>query len=93
MSYLDMPDGSRMDLFGSGGGEALAKSTETNFLGMVPIDQNVRIGGDTGKPIVDSYPDSSVAKALTEIAQKIAAKVSVAALSSKNEMPINIVEE
>ena len=93
MSYLDMPDGSRMDLFGSGGGEALSKSTETNFLGMVPIDPNVRIGGDTGKPIVDAYPESSVAKALTEIAQKIAAKVSVAALSTKNEMPINIVEE
>ncbi len=93
MSYLEMPDGSRMDLFGSGGGEALAKSTETNFLGMVPIDQNVRIGGDTGKPIVDSFPESPVALALTEIAQKIAAQVSMAALSSKNEMPINIVEE
>jgi len=93
MSYLDMPDGSRMDLFGSGGGEALSTSTETNFLGMVPIDPNVRIGGDTGKPIVDAHPESSVAKALTDIAQKIAAKVSVAALSTKNEMPINIVEE
>jgi len=93
MSYLDMPDGTRMDLFGSGGGEALAKSTETAFLGMIPIDQNVRIGGDSGKPIVDAYPESAVATALTEIAQKIAAKVSVAALSTKNEMPINIVEE
>jgi ATP-binding protein involved in chromosome partitioning len=60
---------------------------------MVPIDQNVRIGGDSGKPIVDSFPESPVALALTEIAKKIAAKVSVAALSAKNEMPINIVEE
>jgi ATP-binding protein involved in chromosome partitioning len=93
MSYLDLPDGSRMDLFGSGGGEALAKSTETSFLGMIPIDQNVRIGGDTGKPIVDSHPESPVAVALTQIAQNIAAKVSVAALSAKNEMPINIMED
>jgi ATP-binding protein involved in chromosome partitioning len=93
MSYLDLPDGTRMDLFGSGGGEALSKATQTNFLGMIPIDQNVRIGGDSGKPIVDAYPDSPVAKALSEIAQKIAAQVSVAALSAKNEMPINIVEE
>ena len=92
MSYLDLPDGTRMDLFGSGGGERLAQSTETTFLGGIPIDQNVRIGGDTGKPIVASHPDSPVAKALTEIAQKIAAKVSVAALSTKNELPINIVE-
>lgn len=93
MSYLDLPDGTRMDLFGSGGGEALAKSTDTSFLGTVPIDQNVRIGGDTGKPIVDSHPESPVAVALTGIAQKIAAKVSVAALSMKNEMPITITED
>jgi len=93
MSYLDMPDGSRMDLFGSGGGERLADATETNFLGQIPIDQNVRIGGDNGKPIVDWYPESPVAVALIGIAQKVAAQVSVAALSAKNEMPINIVEE
>jgi len=92
MSYLDLPDGTRMDIFGSGGGESLARHTDTAFLGCVPIDQNVRIGGDTGKPIVVSHPDSPVAKALTEISQKIAARVSVAALSAKNELPINIVE-
>jgi len=92
MSYLELPDGTRMDIFGTGGGEELARVTETTFLGTVPMDQNVRIGGDTGKPIVVSYPDSPVAKALTEIAQKVAAKVSVAALSGKNELPINIIE-
>ncbi len=92
MSYLDLPDGTRMDLFGSGGGEKLADATETTFLGKVPIDQNVRIGGDTGKPIVVSHPESPAAKALQEIAQAIAAKISVAALSGKNELPINIVE-
>jgi ATP-binding protein involved in chromosome partitioning len=92
MSYLDLPDGTRMDLFGSGGGEQLALATQTPFLGKIPIDQNVRIGGDSGKPIVTAYPESPVAKALNEIAQKIAAQVSVAALSTKNDMPINIVE-
>jgi len=93
MSYLDLADGTRMDIFGSGGGEQLAQATQANFLGKVPIDQNVRIGGDSGKPIVVTHPDSPVASALTDIAQKIAAQVSVAALKSKNEMPINIVEE
>ncbi|MEW6404611.1 MAG: Mrp/NBP35 family ATP-binding protein [Chloroflexota bacterium] len=92
MSYLDLPDGTRMDLFGSGGGEQLAQATDTAFLGKIPIDQNVRIGGDSGKPIVASHPDSPVATALQEIAQKVAARVSVAALSGKNELPINIVE-
>src|SRR5215204_1557430 len=92
MSYLELPDGTRMDIFGTGGGAELARVTETTFLGNIPMDQNVRIGGDTGKPIVVSYPDSVAAKALTELAQKIAAQVSVAALSAKNEMPINIME-
>ena len=92
MSYLDLPDGTRMDIFGSGGGEELAKATETEFLGKIPLDQNVRIGGDTGKPIVVSYPESAVAKSIQEISQKIAAKISVAALTASNALPINIVE-
>jgi len=92
MSYLDLPDGTRMDIFGSGGGEQLAQATGTNFLGKIPIDQNVRIGGDSGKPIVASHPDSAAARALREITETIAAKVSVAALSAKNELPINIIE-
>jgi ATP-binding protein involved in chromosome partitioning len=81
-----------MDIFGSGGGEQLAQATGTNFLGKIPLDQNVRIGGDSGKPIVDSHPDSAAARALREITETIAAKVSVAALSAKNELPINIIE-
>jgi ATP-binding protein involved in chromosome partitioning len=92
MSYLELPDGTRMDIFGSGGGQRLAQATQASFLGQVPMDQNVRIGGDTGKPIVVSYPESPVALALTEIAMRIAAQISVAALGAKNELPINIVE-
>ena len=92
MSYLDLPDGTRMDIFGSGGGEQLAGASGTPFLGKIPIDQNVRIGSDTGKPIVISHPDSPVAKALREIAEGMAAKVSVAAMSTNNSLPINIVE-
>lgn len=92
MSYLDLPDGTRMDIFGSGGGEQLAQATQTPFLGKIPIDQNVRIGGDSGKPVVVTNPDSAVALALTGIAQKVAAQISIAALGGKNELPINIVE-
>ncbi|MFZ5857842.1 MAG: Mrp/NBP35 family ATP-binding protein [Chloroflexota bacterium] len=92
MSYLDLPDGTRMDIFGTGGGVQLAMGMQVPFLGKVPIDQNVRIGGDSGKPILVSNPDSPVAIALREIAEKVAAQVSVAALGGANEMPINIVE-
>src|SRR5215207_3109918 len=92
MSYLDLPDGTRMDLFGTGGGEQLAQAAQVNFLGKIPLDQNVRIGGDSGKPIVSSHPDSAAALSLREITEAIAAKVSVAAINAKNELPINIIE-
>lgn len=92
MSYLELPDGSRMDLFGSGGGQQLANATGTPFLGQIPIEQNVRIGGDQGRPSVAADPNSAAAKALKEIAQKIAARVSVAALGVNNTLPINIIE-
>jgi ATP-binding protein involved in chromosome partitioning len=92
MSYLDLPDGTRMDLFGSGGGQQLAQASETPFLGQIPIDQRVRIGGDSGKPIVITDPESPVAVALTQIAENVAARVSVAALGKDNTLPSNIVE-
>lgn len=92
MSYLDLPDGTRMDIFGSGGGEQLAEASDTPFLGKIPIDATVREGGDSGKPIVVTKPDAPAALALRSIAEGLAAKISVAALSSKNELPINIVE-
>jgi len=92
MSYLDLPDGTRMDIFGSGGGERLAEATGTTFLGKIPIDPRVREGGDNGKPAVVEMPDSPAAKALTEIAQKVAARISVEAMGGRNELPINIVE-
>jgi ATP-binding protein involved in chromosome partitioning len=92
MSYLELPDGSRMDIFGAGGGEKLAAATGTPFLGGIPMDPNVRIGSDSGRPIVATHPDAPVAQALRGIAQNVAARVSVAALSKDNALPINIVE-
>lgn len=92
MSYLELPDGAHMDLFGTGGGEHLAQVTGTSFLGNVPIDPNVRIGGDTGKPIIVSHPNSAAAQALRQIAENLASKVSVAALGGVNEIAVSITE-
>ncbi len=83
MSYLDTPDGERMDIFGTGGGEKLAQMTGVPFLGTIPIDPQVRIGGDQGMPVSLSHPDSPVAKTLVEIAEKIAAQVSIQAVTGK----------
>jgi ATP-binding protein involved in chromosome partitioning len=80
MSYLETPDGDKMDIFGSGGGEKLAKMTGVPYIGSIPIDPQVRIGGDEGVPVAISHPDSPVAKALIEVAEKVAAQVSIAAV-------------
>jgi ATP-binding protein involved in chromosome partitioning len=80
MSWLELPDGSRMDLFGSGGGQAVADSlaastgTKVPLLGQIPIDQQIREGGDLGTPIVLSDPDSPAAAALRGVADALAAR-------------------
>ena len=91
MSYLELPDGTRMDVFGSGGGKKLADQTGVPFIGAIPMDPAVREGGDAGFPVVLSQPDSPVALALKAISEDIAAKVSVAAMQSENVIPINMV--
>ncbi|MGD2159345.1 MAG: Mrp/NBP35 family ATP-binding protein, partial [Anaerolineales bacterium] len=64
MSYLDLPDGTQIDIFGSGGGERLAHETGVPYIGAVPIDPAVREGGDEGIPIVISQPECAASKAL-----------------------------
>ncbi|MDX2216079.1 MAG: Mrp/NBP35 family ATP-binding protein [Oculatellaceae cyanobacterium bins.114] len=83
MSYFvppDMPD-KQYDIFGSGGGEKTSSELGLPLLGCVPLEIPLRQGGDRGVPIVIDNPESASAKALTAIAQQIAARVSVAALS------------
>jgi len=85
MSYLALPDGTTLDLFGKGGGRNLAKKAGVPFLGEIPIELAVRVGGDSGKPVAISSPGSAAAQALTAIAEAIAAQVSIAALSEKKQ--------
>ena len=91
MSYLTLPDGTKMDVFGQGGGEKLAREAGVPFLGSIPMNPNVRIGGDNGKPIVVADPESDAAQALHALAETIAAKVSVAAFTTAKAPTINIV--
>jgi ATP-binding protein involved in chromosome partitioning len=78
MSWLELPDGSRMELFGSGGGQAVADSlaestgTKVGLLAQVPIEVAVREGGDTGSPVVVTHPDSAAAIAFGTIADTLA---------------------
>jgi len=78
MSFLEMPDGGRMELFGSGGGATLAErlsaavDTDVPLLGQIPLDIRLREGGDAGKPVVLAAPETAAAKALEGIASALA---------------------
>jgi ATP-binding protein involved in chromosome partitioning len=83
MSYLAGPGGAALDLFGRGGGRQLAEDSCVPFLGEVPIDPEVRIGGDEGRPVIISKPDSEVSISLRALAGQVAARVSVLASEKK----------
>jgi ATP-binding protein involved in chromosome partitioning len=81
------------EIFGTGAGEKLAADYNTVFLGSVPMDAQIRIGGDSGEPVVVVHKESASAKALQEIARKVAARISVLTLSkeSPNFIPIEMI--
>src|SRR2546425_4933338 len=69
MSYFICPNCSeKHELFGRGGGERIAKAFGVPFLGQIPLQPNVRLGGDEGRPGVIPDPDSPAAKALNGVA-------------------------
>jgi ATP-binding protein involved in chromosome partitioning len=78
MSWLELPDGSRMEVFGAGGGQIVADSltrtlgASVPLLGQIPLDTLVRETGDEGTPIVLAAPDAPAAKALEAVAAKLA---------------------
>ncbi|MFI7425864.1 Mrp/NBP35 family ATP-binding protein [Micromonospora sp. NPDC049836] len=80
MSWLELPDGSRMEVFGTGGGAAVAESltrtigAQVPVLGQIPMDTRVREGGDAGTPIVLAQPDAPAAKALVQVADRLAVR-------------------
>jgi ATP-binding protein involved in chromosome partitioning len=80
MSWLELPDGQRMEVFGSGGGQAVADALTRSLganvplLGQIPLDTALREGGDAGLPLVLSNPASPAATELDRIAEGLAAR-------------------
>lgn len=80
MSFLTLPDGSTMEVFGSGGGDRVAQTLSQRFgydvpvLGRIPLDPSLREGGDAGKPIVESDPTSPAAVVLRSVADRLAGR-------------------
>jgi ATP-binding protein involved in chromosome partitioning len=80
MSYLVCPHCGpehHLELFGSGGGERVAATLTSRFgydvplLGRIPIEESLREGGDSGKPVVDSDPTSDAAQVLRSLADRL----------------------
>jgi ATP-binding protein involved in chromosome partitioning len=80
MSWLQLPDGQRMEVFGAGGGATVADSLSrlvgapVPLLGQIPLDPLVRETGDEGTPVVSAAPDSAAAKALIAVADQLAVR-------------------
>ncbi len=94
MSWMELPDGSRMEIFGSGGGQTVADSLTKSLgapvalLGQVPLETRVRECGDEGTPIVLSNPEAPAAKALQAISNKLTTRARGLAGMSLNISPV-----
>jgi ATP-binding protein involved in chromosome partitioning len=76
------------EIFGRGGGQIVAENMGVEFLGSIELDPHVRIGGDAGQPIVVAEPESETAKAFRMLSRKIAARISVMALTPTPQLRV-----
>ena len=80
MSWLELPDGTHQEVFGSGGGQSVADSlaraigAPVPLLGQIPLDALLREGGDVGKPVVLSQPNSPSSVVLRGIARGLSTR-------------------
>ena len=80
MSWLELPSGERMDVFGSGGGQQVSDAltrlvgAQVPLLGQIPLDTRLRQAGDEGKPLVLTEPDVPAAAALRTVADRLAVR-------------------
>ena len=64
-------DGKNYNIFGEGGVEKVAKDYKKEFLGKIPIDIDLRVAADSGKPLVEMNPDHKISKIFKEMASKV----------------------
>jgi len=80
MSWLETPSGERMEIFGSGGGQAVADSlsqavgSNVPLLGQVPLDPRLREQGDAGTPLVLAEPDAPASQVITKAAESLSVR-------------------
>jgi ATP-binding protein involved in chromosome partitioning len=80
MSWMEMPDGTRHEIFGAGGGQSVADSLTRDvgapvpLLGQIPLDTRLREGADNGMPVVLGEPNSPSAVVLRAIARSLSTR-------------------
>jgi ATP-binding protein involved in chromosome partitioning len=90
MSYFECKScGTREEIFAHGGGRDAATAFAVPFLGELPLQTSVRIGGDTGHPIAADSPNSPAGKAFESIACEVARQVSIMAYAG-SQQPVSI---
>ena len=77
-----------LDVFGSGGGDAIAERFEIPLLGRVPLDPAVRVGGDSGKPVTRDEPNRLVAQRFREVAGRMSKSVAVRNLDNPASLSV-----
>ena len=71
MSFFQTDDGKNYNIFGEGGVEKTAKDFKKNFLGKIPLNIDLRIASDEGKPLFEKDSNHKISKIFTEIASKV----------------------
>lgn len=91
MSYFECGScGTREEIFSHGGGIKAAEDFHVPFLGGLPLQTSVRVGGDTGRPIVAYEPSTRAAQSFRKIARELAAQVSIRNIAPEHQ-PVEIV--
>jgi ATP-binding protein involved in chromosome partitioning len=90
MSYMLVPGtGQRIDVFGEGGGKRTAEAMNVPFLGSLPLDPGIRVGGDSGRPVALKGEGDSQAKGFFDVARSVLARLSEAPSSSGPSISIS----
>jgi len=95
MAWLEQPDGTRLEIFGEGGGQRVADrlsatlGTTVPLLGQIPLEMTTREGGDSGLPVVLGAPETAAAQAMISIARALTARSRGLAGRKLNVTPVN----
>ena len=88
--YICSHCGQRENIFDSGGGRRTSEELSVPFLGEIPLDTRIRVGGDTGHPLVHAEPESPRAVVIRDIARQLAAQISIRNVSGPQTPKLEI---